>query len=71
MKDVEDTVEHVSSQHPDCHIIVSSLLSRRDELDEQVNTVNESLEKIFSPKQNVTFVKHLNVKKDYLKDKKH
>ena len=65
-----DTIKQISGKLPDCHVIISSLLPRNDDLDQRVTAINESLEKTLPTRCNVTFVKHQNIKRDHLKDKK-
>ena len=55
----------------ECHIILSSILRRKDRLDKKGVFMNNSLEKLLSPKKNVTFIRHPDIDANYhLKDKK-
>jgi len=67
-----DTVEFAQNKHPDCHIIFSSILPRKDKLHKRAIDINYSLDKLLSSKKNVTFTRHPNISATYhLKDKKH
>ena len=67
-----DTVELAQSKYPECHIILSSILPRKDKLDKKGIDMNNSLERLLSTKKNVTFIRHPNINATYhLKDKKH
>ena len=60
----------LKSKHPDCKIILSSLLPRADSLDKRITELNQSLASNIKMKE-ITIVKHENILKTNLKDKKH
>jgi hypothetical protein len=48
---IEEIAKYLSNKYPNNHIVVSSLLPRKDAFNKQVNTINESLKKALSPQK--------------------
>ena len=67
---LKSTVTTISSKHPESKVILSTLLSRKDDLNERTKNINHSLEEIFSA-SNINVVKHDNIKTEDLRDNKH
>jgi hypothetical protein len=69
---IENIVKLISDQYPNCRIIISGLLPRKDHLNENITIINNKLENILTNKANVSFIQHNNIKPtEDLKDKKH
>ena len=66
-----EIVDLVKQKHPNCKILVSSLLSRKDELNNKVPTINEELKTRLSSKTKTTYIQHTNISSADLHDKKH
>ncbi|CAB4014084.1 Hypothetical predicted protein, partial [Paramuricea clavata] len=66
-----EIVDLVKQKHPNCRILVSSLLSRKDELNNKVPTINEELKTRLSSKTKTTYIQHTNISSADLHDKKH
>ena len=60
-----DTVELVQKKYLQCHIILSSILRRKDKFDKKGVFMNKSLEKLLSPKKNVTLIRHPDINATY------
>ena len=61
----------VKQKHPNCRILVSSLLSRKDELNNKVPAINEELKTGLCSKTKNTYIQHTNISNVDLYDKKH
>lgn len=69
---MSDMVSTTSKQYPESRVIVSSLLPRKDKLNERLVTINKKMKETCTANPNVQFVEHTNVSKnDHLYDKKH
>ena len=66
-----EIVDLVKQKHPNCRILVSSLLSRKDELNNKVPAINEELKTRLSSKTKTTYIQHTNISNADLYDKKH
>ncbi|CAB3990526.1 Hypothetical predicted protein [Paramuricea clavata] len=66
-----EIVDLVKQKHPNGRILVSSLLSRKDELNNKVPTINEELKTRLSSKTKTTYIQHTNISSADLHDKKH
>jgi hypothetical protein len=67
---LKSTVTTISSKHPESKVIISTLLPRKDNLNERTKNINQSLEETFSASK-IYVVKHDNIKTKDLRDKKH
>jgi hypothetical protein len=67
---LKSTVTTISSKHPERKVILSTLLPRKDNLNERTKNINHSLEETFSASK-INVVKHDNIKTEDLRDKKH
>ena len=57
-KAIEDIVGLVKEKHPECRVIISGLLPRRDELNKNITSINNRIEKVLENKQNTSFIHH-------------
>ena len=71
IKETTEIINHINKKHPNCRILVSSLLPRQDELNPKVTSTNRELKHQISTKPNTTFIEHTNISNDDLYDKKH
>ena len=71
-KAIEDIVGLVKEKHPEFRVIISGLLPRRDELNKNITSINNGIEKVLENKQNTSFIHHKNIstEKDFY-DNKH
>ena len=69
--DTLKVIDLIKQKYPNCRILVSSLLPRKDELNNKVPTFNEELKTRISNKENTTFIHHTSKLNDDLYDKKH
>jgi hypothetical protein len=71
-KPIEDIVGLVKEKHPEFRVIISGLLPRRDELNKNITSINNGIEKVLENKQNTSFIHHENIstEKDFY-DNKH
>ena len=60
-----DTMELAQNKYLQCHIILSSILRRKDKLYKKGVFMNNSLEKLLSPKKNVTLIRHPDINATY------
>jgi hypothetical protein len=66
----EQVTELIKTKYPNCQLITSGLLPRKDELNMKIPQLNGKLEEIDN-KENYSFVSHDNIGAEELKDKKH
>ncbi|CAB4034064.1 Hypothetical predicted protein, partial [Paramuricea clavata] len=71
-KAIEDIVGLVKEKHPECRVIISGLLPRRDELNKNITSINNGIEKVLENTPNTSFIHHENIstEKDFY-DNKH
>ena len=67
---IENIVKLISDQYPNCRIIISGLLPRKDHLNENITIINNKQEKILTNKANVSFIQHNNIKPTEAKNDK-
>ncbi len=67
---IKMTTANILKKYPRSRVIISTLLPRKDALDNRTKNINKNLEKAFST-TNFNVVKHDNIKTEDLRDKKH
>jgi hypothetical protein len=69
---MDETIRSIQTKHPECRIIISTLLPRNDELNQKAINLNRKLEEIISSKHNTELVNHKNIQRtSHMKDNKH
>ena len=69
---IQEVIKCINKKYPLSRVIVSSLLSRKDDLNKRASEINKTIQKIFEKNKTVKIVQHNNIMSTkHLKDKKH
>ena len=70
--EIEKIIGQTKEKHPNSRIIISSLLPRKDDLNQEIPIINEEIGNMIKTKSNTSFVNHRNIDTNTdLQDKKH
>jgi hypothetical protein len=67
----KEILKTIKEKYPNCRILISSLLPRKDTLNQRAHDINNNLQEIVGKSPNTVLVEHKNIHKDDLHDKKH